>query len=136
MDFIKIVILALLISISNEGSCSTTTIVEKYTDCRDKKPHDERNNVCCYLKGTSSNGEIKRCVELRRVDIDGKDTFKKTKESIKSGAYDYWLLSNYTGFEEYRGNMTISEIDSLRCNDAPILKLFGSFAILLLLFLY
>ena len=135
MDFIKILILALLISISNEGSCSITTIVEKYTDCRDKKPHDERNNVCCYLKGTSSNGEIKRCVELRRVDIDGKDTFKKTKESIKSGTYDYWLLSNYTGFEEYNGNMTISEIDSIRCNDAPILKLFGSFAILLL-FLY
>ena len=132
MVFIKFLILALLISISYEGSCSITTIVEKYTDCRDKKPYDERNNVCCYLKGTSSNGEIKRCVELRRVDIDG-DKFKETKESIRSGAYDYWLFSNYTGFEEYNGNMTISEIDSLRCNDAPILKLFGLFAILLLL---
>ena len=135
MVFIKFVMLALLISISNEGSCAITTIVEKYTDCRDKKPQDERNNVCCFLKGTSSNGEIKRCVEVRRVDIDGKDTFKKTKESMKNGDYDYWLMKNYTGFEEYNGSMTISDIDSIRCNNSPMLKFSGLFAILLL-FLY
>ena len=53
MVVIKLLLFALLISISNEGSCGITTKATKYTHCRDKKPYDERNNVCCYLKGTS-----------------------------------------------------------------------------------
>ena len=118
-----------LISISNEGSCSITTRAEKYTKCRDKAPTDSRNNVCCFLK--ANGGGLKKCVELRRTDIKG-DRFKEVKNQIKAGSYDYWLMPNYTGFEEYKDNKTnlINKIDSLRCNNSPFLKYFGSFAIL------
>ena len=88
-----------LISISNEGSCSITTRAEKYTKCRDKAPTDSRNNVCCFLK--ANGGGLKKCVELRRTDIKG-DRFKEVKNQIKAGLYDYWLMPNYTGFEEYK----------------------------------
>ena len=121
-----------LISISNEGSCAITTRAEKYTKCRDKAPTDSRNNVCCHLK--ANGGDLKRCVELRKIDIKG-DRFKEVKNLIKSGSYDYWLMPNYTGFEEYKDNNTkiINKIDSLRCNNSPFLKYFGSFAILFIL---
>ena len=134
MVVIKLLILAFLISISNEGSCAITTLSKKYTDCRDKKPTDETNNVCCYFKAKGSSGDIERCVELRRVDIDGKDKFKATQDSIKSGTYDYWLMGNYTGFEEYDGSLTISDIDSIRCNNSQFLKFLGLFAILFILY--
>ena len=118
-----------LISISNEGPCAITSRAEKYTKCRDKAPTDSRNNVCCFLKA----GDLKKCVELRRSDIKG-DKFKEVKNQIKAGTYDYWLMPNYTGFEEY-GNKSglINKIDSLRCNNSPFLKYFGLFAILLIL---
>ena len=118
-----------LISISNEGPCAITSRAEKYTKCRDKAPTDSRNNVCCFLKA----GDLKKCVELRRSDIKG-DKFKEVKNQIKAGSYDYWLMPNYTGFEEY-GNKSglINKIDSLRCNNSPFLKYFGLFAILLIL---
>ena len=76
---------------------------------------------------------MKKCVELRRSDIKG-DKFKEVKNQIKAGTYDYWLMPNYTGFEEY-GNKSglINKIDSLRCNNSPFLKYFGLFAILLIL---
>ena len=121
-----------LISISNEGPCAITSRAEKYTKCRDKAPTDSRNNVCCFLKA----GDLKKCVELRRSDIKG-DKFKEVKNQIKAGTYDYWLMPNYTGFEEYgnkTGNKTtIKKIDSLRCNNSSFLKYFGLFAILLIL---
>ena len=118
-----------LISISNEGPCAITSRAEKYTKCRDKAPTDSRNNVCCFLKA----GDLKKCVELRSSDIKG-DKFKEVKNQIKAGTYDYWLMPNYTGFEEY-GNKSglINKIDSLRCNNSPFLKYFGLFAILLIL---
>ena len=118
-----------LISISNEGPCAITSRAEKYTKCRDKAPTDSRNNVCCFLKA----GDLKKCVELRRSDIKG-DKFKEVKNQIKAGTYDYWLMPNYTGFEEY-GNKSglINKIDSLRCNNSTFLKYFGLFAILLIL---
>ena len=134
MVVIKLLILAFLISISNEGSCAITTLSKKYTDCRDKKPTDDRNNVCCYLKAKGSTGDIERCVEVRRIDIDEKDAFKKTEDSIKAGTYDYWLLDNYTGFEEYNGSLTMSEIESLRCNNSQFLQFLGLFAILFILY--
>ena len=134
MVVIKLLILAFLISISNEGSCAITTLTKKYTDCRDKKPTDDRNNVCCYLKAKGSTGDIERCVEVRRIDIDEKDAFKKTEDSIKAGTYDYWLLDNYTGFEEYDGSLTMSEIESLRCNNSQFLQFLGLFAILFILY--
>ena len=133
MVVIKLLVFAFLISVSNEGSCAITTKATKYTHCRDKKPTDERNNVCCYLKGTSNQGEVQRCVELRRVDIKG-DKFKTTKDQIKAGTYDYWLLSNYTGFEEYNKSMTISNIDSIRCSNSKFLKYIGLFAILFIFY--
>ena len=117
-----------LISISNEGPCAITSHAEKYTKCRDKAPTDSRNNVCCFLKA----GDLKKCVELRRSDIKG-DKFKEVKNQIKAGSYDYWLMPNYTGFEEYRNNTKLQKIDSLRCNNSPFLKYFGLFAILLIL---
>ena len=125
-----ILVFAFLISFTNEGSCAITSKVSKYTSCRDKKPTDERNNVCCYLK----SGDFKRCVELRRVDIKG-DKFKQVKDSIKAGTYDYWLMDNYTGFDEYKTqSISISSIDSLRCSNSQYLKYFGIFAILFFIF--
>ena len=119
-----------LISLSNEGSCAITTRAEKYTKCRDKAPADTRNNVCCFLK--ANGGNLKKCVELRRNDIKG-DRFKEVKNQIKAGTYDYWLMENYTGFEEFKDkNISINKIDSLRCNDSQFLKNFGFFVILFL----
>ena len=123
---------AFLISISNEGPCAITTRSEKYTKCRDKAPTDERNNVCCYLKAQSSSGEIKHCVEMRRLDIK-KDRFKTVKDQIKAGTYDYWLMDNYTGFEEYKAGMTFSKLDSIRCSNSYFLKNFKLYAILFIL---
>lgn len=124
--------LSFLISVSYEGSCAITTRAEKYTKCRDKAPTDERNNVCCFLK---TKDKFTRCVEIRKIDIE-KDNFKNTKEAIKAGTYDYWLMDNYTGFEEYKTkNITIGEIDSLRCsNQSKFLKFFGLFAFLFILY--
>ena len=120
-----------LISLSNEGPCEITTRAEKYTKCRDKAPTDSRNNVCCHLK--ANGGDLKRCVELRKIDIKG-DRFKEVKNEIKAGTYAYWLMDNYTGFEEYKNkSISISKIDSLRCNNSQILKYFGFFAILFIL---
>ena len=63
-----------------------------------------------------------------------KINLKATKDSIKSGTYDYWLMDNYTGFEEYDGSLTISDIDSIRCNNSQFLKFLGLFAILFILY--
>ena len=134
MVVIKLLLFALLISISNEGSCDITTKATKYTHCRDKKPTDERNNVCCYLKATSNFGEIQRCVEIRREDIDG-DNFKKTKEKIKAGTFIFSRdENNYTDFKDYNGSMTISKIDSIRCNNSQFLKYIGLLAILFIFY--
>ena len=121
-----------LISISYEGTCAITTRADKYIKCRDKAPTDSNNNVCCFLKTKS---DFKRCVELRKVDIDG-DKFKETKEAIKKGTYDYWLMDNYTGFDEYKNKeITIGDISSLRCsNSSKFLKYFGLFAIFFIFF--
>ena len=122
---------ACLISISYEGPCSITTKVEKYINCRDKNPSDMRQGVCCYLE--TGNG-FKICVEMPRYDIEGKDKFKQTKEQIKKGEYQYWLADNYTGFEQYKThNITINEIESLRCNNSNYLKYLGLLAIFLIL---
>ena len=130
MSLKLILISAFLISVTNEGSCAITSKVSKYTDCRDKRPTDERNNVCCYLK----SGDFKRCVEMRRLDIKS-DRFKQVKDSIKAGTYDYWLMDNYTGFDEYKTkSVSISKIDSLRCSNSQYLKYFGIFAILFFIF--
>jgi excinuclease UvrABC helicase subunit UvrB len=101
---------------------------------RDKKPGDTRNHVCCYLE--ASNEQIKRCVEVRKLDLEDHDAFDKLRDSIKAGTYELWLnASNYTGFEEYtNGSFKINSIDSLRCNEAKILKL-GKLIILAILFL-
>ena len=125
------IIFAYFVFISYEGPCAITTLAEKYTQCRDKSPTDSRNNVCCFLK--DERKIYQRCVEMRRSDIDGKDKFKEVKKSIEAGTYDYWLMENYTGFEEYKNNITF-KIDSLRCNNSQYLKYFGIFAILLILF--
>ena len=134
-----LLIFSLLISLSFEqnnrsGPCAITTKVEKYTDCRDKKPGDKRNHVCCYLEANSES--LKRCVEVRKVDLDGSDKFDQLQDSIKAGTYELWKnASNYTGFEEYTyGNITISSIDSLRCNEAKFLN-FGKLILLAILFL-
>ncbi len=133
VTILSFLLFAFLISISNEGSCAITSRVRKYTSCRDKEPTDERNNVCCYLKAKTNNGELKMCVEMRGVDIK-KSKFKDVKNQIKAGTYDYWLMDNYTGFEGYKSkNITITDIDSLRCNNSQYLKLFGLLAILFLL---
>ena len=129
---ILFIFFAFFISASNEGPCAITTKATKYTHCRDKSPTDPRNNVCCYLK--SKGKKISRCVEMRRVDIKGKDKFKAVKKSIESGTYDYWLMDNYTGFEEYKEDKLTFKIDSLRCSNAQYLKYFGIFTIILLLF--
>ncbi|MBO4795920.1 MAG: hypothetical protein J5553_00900 [Verrucomicrobia bacterium] len=120
------------ISISDKGGpCSITTRADKYLKCRDKEPYDPINEVCCFLKTNT----LKRCVEIRREDIKGKDNFKKTKEAIKAGTYDLWLDGNYTGFDEYReGTISIGEIDSLRCNNSKFLKTFAYFAIFFIFF--
>lgn len=133
MNPIKVIFLfSFLISVSKEGTCAITDIADKYTKCRDKRPTDDRNNVCCFLK--ANGGSLKRCVELRRVDIKG-DKFKTTKDSIRAGTYDYWLMSNYTGFEDYKEKkVSISKIDSLRCSNSQYLKYFGIFIILLIIF--
>ena len=123
MSFIKLLpILAVMISLSFEGPCSITTRVEEYTDCRDKQPLDSRNFVCCYLE--ANDGAIQKCVEVRASDIEEDDDFDKLEDNIKNGSYDVWLWDNYTGFDEYKsGNITIREIDSLRCNHSHYLYL-------------
>ena len=122
-------ILSMIITLSIEGPCSITTKVEEYTDCRDKRPSDPRNQVCCYLE--ANDGSFKRCVEVRKLDIEESDDFDKLEDNIKKGTYDLWLFDNYTGFDEYKNkNITINEIDSLRCNNSQFLY-FG----LLILFL-
>ena len=120
------------ISISDKGgSCSITTRADKYLKCRDKEPYDPINEVCCFLKTNT----LKRCVELRRVDIEGKDNFKKTKEAIIAGNYDFWKDENDTRFPEYiDGSISIGEIDSLRCNNSKFLKSFAYFAIFFIFF--
>ena len=129
-----IFLFVLILSLSFEGPCSITTRAEKYTSCRDKKPSDQRNHVCCYLE--ANNEKFKRCVEVRKVDIDGSDKFDKLENEIKRGTYDFWLAGNYTGFEEYRnGSVKISKIDSLRCNNANIL-FFGKIALFAILLSY
>ena len=69
-----------------------------------------------------------------RLDIKS-DKFNQVKESIKAGTYDYWLMDNYAGFDEYKTqSISISKIDSLRCSNSQYLKYFGFFAILLFVF--
>ena len=122
---------AFLVSISNEGPCAITTRADKYLKCRDKEPSDPLTEVCCFLKTNT----LKRCVELRRVDIEGKDNFKKTKEAIIAGNYDFWKDENDTRFPEYiDGSISIGEIDSLRCNNSKFLKSFAYFAIFFIFF--
>ena len=135
MNTIKLLFLAFLITISNEGPCAITTRATKYTKCRDKPPTDERNNVCCYLKAKSSSGEIKHCVEMRRVDIKG-NKFKEVKNQIKAGTYDYWLMENYTGFEEYKAGMTFTDLDTIRCSNSQFLKNFKFFAIIYIILIF
>ena len=125
------ILFAYFVFVSYEGPCAITTIAEKYTQCRDKSPTDSRNNVCCFLKDEGE--KYQRCVEMRRLDIEDKDKFKEVKKSIEAGTYDYWLMENYTGFDEYKNNTTF-KIDSLRCNNSQYLKYFGLFVILLILF--
>ena len=124
---------SLLISISLEqhsGPCAISK-AEKYTNCRDKKPGDTRNSVCCYLE--ADDEKIKRCVEVQKKYLEDKDSFKKLQEEIKGRKYQFWLADNYTGFEEYKNsNFTIREIDSLRCNQANHLNL-GKFLMLAIL---
>ena len=128
------ILFSLIISLSLEGPCSITTRADKYTKCRDKKPSDTRNHVCCYLE--ANNEAIQRCVEVRKTELESSDNFDKLEEQIKAGTYDFWLMENYTGFEEYRNkSITIREIDSLRCNKGNILS-FGKFMILATLFSY
>ncbi len=127
---------SLLISISLEqhsGPCAISSKAEKYTNCRDKKPGDTRNSVCCYLE--ADDEKIKRCVEVQKIYLEDKDSFKKLQEEIKGRKYEFWLADNYTGFEEYKNsNFTIREIDSLRCNQANHLNL-GKFLMLAILIL-
>ena len=132
-----LLIFSLLLTLSFEqhsGPCAITTKVEEYVDCRDKKPGDTRNHVCCYLE--ANNEQVKRCVEVRKVDLESSDDFDKLWDTIKAGNYELWKnATNYTGFEEYtNGSLTIREIDSLRCNEGKNLN-FGKFILLALLFL-
>ena len=130
----KLFFLFSLITVSLEGPCAITTKAEKYTHCRDKKPSDQRNHVCCYLE--ANNEAIQRCVEVRKTELESKDNFEKMEEQIKAGTYDFWLMDNYTGFEGYKnGTVKITEIDSLRCNKGNILS-FGKFILLAILFSY
>ena len=128
------ILFSLIIPLSLEGPCSITTRADKYTKCRDKKPSDTRNHVCCYLE--ANNEAIQRCVEVRKTELESSDNFDKLEEQIKNGSYDFWLMDNYTGFEEYKnGSVKITEIDSLRCNEGDILS-FGKFVLLAILFSY
>ena len=132
-----LLIFSLLLTLSFEqhsGPCAITTKVEEYVDCRDKKPGDTRNHVCCYLE--ANNEQVKRCVEVRKVDLESSDDFDKLWDTIKAGNYELWKnATNYTGFEEYtNGSLTIREIDSLRCNEGKNLN-FGKFILLAILFL-
>ena len=128
------ILFSLIISLSLEGPCSITTRADKYTKCRDKKPSDTRNHVCCYLK--ANNEAIQRCVEVRKTELESSDNFDKLEEQIKNGSYDFWLMDNYTGFEEYKNkSVKITEIDSLRRNEGDILS-FGKFVLLAILFSY
>ena len=123
-----------MVSLSSEGPCSITTKAEKYTHCRDKRPTDSRNHACCYLE--ANNESIKRCVEVRKIDIDSKDDFNKLEDEIKKGTYDFWLADNYTGFEEYRnGSIQINEIESLRCNKENVINLRKYIFLLILIFI-
>ena len=129
-----LILFSLIITLSIEGPCSITTRADKYTKCRDKKPSDTRNHVCCYLE--ANNEAVQRCVEVRKTELETSDKFDKLEEQIKAGTYDFWLMENYTGFEEYRnGSIKINDIDSLRCNEGNILS-FGKFMILAILFSY
>ena len=128
------ILFSLIISLSLEGPCSITTRADKYTKCRDKKPSDTRNHVCCYLD--ANNKAIQRCVEVRKTELESSDNFDKLEEQIKNGSYDFWLMDNYTGFEEYKNkSVKITEIESLRCNEGDILS-FGKFVLLAILFSY
>ena len=132
-----LLIFSLLLTLSFEqhsGPCAITSKAEKYTDCIDKKPGDTRNHVCCYLE--ANNGNVKHCVEVRKKDLESKSDFDKLWDTIKAGNYELWKnASNYTGFEQYTdGSLTISDIDSLRCNEGKILN-FGKFILLAILFL-
>ena len=123
-------IFSLIISLSFEGPCSITTRADEYEKCRDKKPSDPRNHVCCYLEANS----VKRCVEVRKTELESGDKFDQLQENIKKGTYDFWLAENYTGFDEYRlKTVTISDIDSLRCNEGYFLN-FGKFFLFAMLF--
>ena len=109
-------VLSVIISLSLEGPCSITTKVEEYTDCRDKRTTDPRTEICCYLE--LENG-FQRCVEIKRADIED---FDKLEDTIKKGEYELWLNESYVGFDEYRTkNITIGEIESLRCNNSQLL---------------
>ena len=125
-----LLVLSVIISLSLEGPCSITTKVEEYTDCRDKRPTDPRTEICCYLE--LENG-FQRCVEIKRDDIED---FDKLEDTIKKGEYELWLNENYTGFDEYRTkNITIGEIESLRCNYSQYLYL-GFLLLLATIFSY
>ena len=123
---------SLIISLSLEGPCSITTRADKYTKCRDKKPSDTRNHVCCYLEANKE--QVKRCVEVRKTELESGDKFDKLRDDIKAGTYSFWLASNYTGFDEYReGTIKINDIDSLRCSEGYFLNL-GKFILFAMLF--
>ena len=84
----------------------------------------------------ANNEAIQRCVEVRKTELESSDNFDKLEEQIKNGSYDFWLMDNYTGFEEYKNkSVKITEIDSLRCNEGDILS-FGKFVLLAILFSY
>ena len=117
---------AFLILISNEGPCAITTRADKYLKCRDKEPSDTINSACCFLK----SNDIKACVEIRREDI--KNNWKKTKEEIINGEYDYWNKTNLTLGLKF--GTKLGKLDSLRCNNSQFLQSFTYFAILFIFF--
>ena len=69
-------------------------------------------------------------------NIEESEDFDKLENSIKNGSYEVWMWDNYTGFDEYKtGNVTIRDIDSLRCNHSHYLYL-GFLILLFTLFSY
>ena len=115
----------LIISIINEiflqetlltpefGECGKIGYTAKnYESCSGKKPVDESNYYCCFLK----SGKKQECVEILKKDIDD-DAVKVTILEIEKGIYEPWNNNN-----GYNLNKIYGKLSELQCDKSFVIQ--------------
>ena len=104
---------------SNYGECSKTEPVYSFNDCKGKKPFDESNDMCCFMKFKYNDRILQGCYEFRKIDIINnavEDTIIKVQES----KYEPW---DDKGEDGLNGNLPGNTIISLKCDECNLLNI-------------